>query len=303
MESKPAIARTVLDRPVGLVGRLGSIAAVPRPKHPAASGSARRRHRRRDATMPIPRFCDDCVPLRWPASAGRSAGQGDPHRSRRGGRQASMAGKVQRSTLSHRVAACYRPDWRMPDTLACQFHMQQDRKDDTLLLAVSVKLRTRPNHLEPAPDFCSRVARRNEGSLPAQTHRPAATPRRPLRLGTRKEMGGLDIGQSVCVKDQAVLAVEAVEGTDECIRRAGELCRRAGSPSSKWPSPSRTCGSTCPRSACIHWSRSPGPAGNVLAIEAGRTILLDPVQFQRQARQLKVSVAAFRDPTPSRAAA
>ena len=43
-----------------------------------------------------------------------------------------------------------------------------------------------------------------------------------------KHMGGLDVGQTVCVKDQAVLAVEAIEGTDACIRRAGELCRQGG---------------------------------------------------------------------------
>ena len=41
-------------------------------------------------------------------------------------------------------------------------------------------------------------------------------------------MGGLDIGQSVCVKDRAVLAVEAIEGTDACILRAGELCKKGG---------------------------------------------------------------------------
>src|SRR4029079_851178 len=40
-----------------------------------------------------------------------------------------------------------------------------------------------------------------------------------------KEMGRLDIGQSVVVKGRNALAVEAIEGTDACIRRAGELCR------------------------------------------------------------------------------
>ena len=39
-----------------------------------------------------------------------------------------------------------------------------------------------------------------------------------------KEIGRLDIGQTVVVKDQAVLAVEAIEGTDEAIRRGGRLC-------------------------------------------------------------------------------
>ena len=32
----------------------------------------------------------------------------------------------------------------------------------------------------------------------------------------------------IAVKDQAIMAVEAVEGTDECIRRAGSLCRAGG---------------------------------------------------------------------------
>src|SRR5690606_40576041 len=43
-----------------------------------------------------------------------------------------------------------------------------------------------------------------------------------------KELGRLDVGQSVCVKGRGVLAVEAIEGTDECIRRAGSLCPAGG---------------------------------------------------------------------------
>ena len=85
----------------------------------------------------------------------------------------------------------------------------------------------------------------------------------------------MDVGQSVAVRDQAVLAVEAVEGTDECIRRAGTLCPPADSPSSRWPSLSRTCVSTSPPSACKRWRRLAAAGGRVLAIEAGRTILLD----------------------------
>jgi DUF1009 family protein len=41
-----------------------------------------------------------------------------------------------------------------------------------------------------------------------------------------KEMGRLDIGQSVAVKEQDVIAVEAIEGTDRMIQRAGQLCRQ-----------------------------------------------------------------------------
>ena len=38
-----------------------------------------------------------------------------------------------------------------------------------------------------------------------------------------KELGRLDIGQTVVVKNRAVMAVEAIEGTDECILRGGRL--------------------------------------------------------------------------------
>ncbi len=42
-------------------------------------------------------------------------------------------------------------------------------------------------------------------------------------LDMAKEIGRLDIGQTVVVKNQAVMAVEAIEGTDACIKRGGEL--------------------------------------------------------------------------------
>ena len=43
-----------------------------------------------------------------------------------------------------------------------------------------------------------------------------------------KEIGELDIGQTVIVKNKAVIAVEAMEGTNECIRRAGILSNKKG---------------------------------------------------------------------------
>ena len=71
------------------------------------------------------------------------------------------------------------------------------------------------------------VGRRRASSPPPG---PSAWQWKDIRFGWQiaKEMGRLDIGQSVAVRDQAVMAVEAVEGTDECIRRAGELCRAGG---------------------------------------------------------------------------
>lgn len=44
-----------------------------------------------------------------------------------------------------------------------------------------------------------------------------------------KEMGKLDIGQSVVVKNKMVMAVEAIEGTDRCIRRGAKLAKKGAS--------------------------------------------------------------------------
>lgn len=42
-----------------------------------------------------------------------------------------------------------------------------------------------------------------------------------------KEMGKIDVGQSVVIKDKMIMAVEAIEGTDSCIKRGAKLAKRA----------------------------------------------------------------------------
>ncbi len=44
-----------------------------------------------------------------------------------------------------------------------------------------------------------------------------------------KEMGKLDVGQSVVIKDKMIMAVEAIEGTDKCIRRGAKLSKGSAS--------------------------------------------------------------------------
>src|SRR5204862_5967608 len=78
-----------------------------------------------------------------------------------------------------------------------------------------------------ALDYCPELLVRT-GQLTRR--RPTAAEDRDIASGWElaKEMGRLDVGQSVAVRDRAVLAVEAIEGTDQAIARAGHLCRRSG---------------------------------------------------------------------------
>jgi DUF1009 family protein len=79
----------------------------------------------------------------------------------------------------------------------------------------------------------------------------------------------------VAVKDQAVLAVEAVEGTDECIRRAGTLCKAGGFTVVKVAKPQQDMRFDVPTIGVGTLETIHAAGGAVLAIEAGRTIILD----------------------------
>ena len=137
---------------------------------------------------------------------------------------------------------------------------QRDCKDDTLLLRVVQLFAAAGIELGPASDYAPELLVQ---AGPISRRGPTPGQWKDIRFGwtIAKEIGRLDIGQSVAVKNQAVLAVEAVEGTDQCIRRAGDaLPGRRKSRSSRWPSRSRTCGSTCRPSARARWSRWSPPA-------------------------------------------
>ena len=87
-------------------------------------------------------------------------------------------------------------------------------------------------------------------------------------------VAGLDIGQTIVVKDRAVVAVEAMEGTDEVIARAGRLAGE-GTRVVKVAKPKQDMRFDVPvvGVATIHAMQEAGAA--VLSVDAGRTLVLD----------------------------
>ncbi len=119
-------------------------------------------------------------------------------------------------------------------------------------------------------------------------------------LKIAKEVGRLDIGQTVVVKQGTVLAVEGFEGTDECIRRGGSL---AGSPRSergekggavvvKVSKPNHDFRFDIP---CIGQRTLESCAAGhiaVLAVEANTSLLLDKDNLLRAADQQDLRIVA-----------
>ena len=108
-------------------------------------------------------------------------------------------------------------------------------------------------------------------------------------------MGRLDVGQSVAVKDRACLAVEAIEGTDQAILRAGQLCRAGGFTVVKVAKPQQDMRFDVPTVGVSTVTTMHQAGARVLAIEAGRTIVLDQSQALALANRLGISIVALTD--------
>ncbi len=92
-----------------------------------------------------------------------------------------------------------------------------------------------------------------------------------------KQMGGLDIGQAITIKDGTVIAVEAIEGTDACIERTGQLCKRGGWTLVKVSKPKQDMRFDVPTIGPQTIQRVRDAKGTAIVIEAGKTIVVDQV--------------------------
>jgi len=104
-----------------------------------------------------------------------------------------------------------------------------------------------------------------------------------------KGIAGLDIGQTVVVQDQAVLAVEAIEGTDEAIKRGGEL----GSGKSavvKVAKPNQDLRFDVPAVGPDTLEVMHASGCTLLVIEAGLTLIIERQRFLQLAEQYAISV-------------
>jgi DUF1009 family protein len=188
-------------------------------------------------------------------------------------RQIVMAGKVTKNVM-------YTP-WRIvqlcPDlrTLLWWYRRTRaDNRDDSLLLSVIDEFERDGMKFTSALDYCPELLVK-EGILTRRA--PTAAERQDIEFGwiLAKEMGRLDVGQSVAIKEKATLAVEAIEGTDRCIERAGQLCRAGGWTLVKVAKPQQDMRFDVPTIGVTTIENLHRSGARVLAIEAEWTIVID----------------------------
>ncbi|HWR30315.1 MAG TPA: UDP-2,3-diacylglucosamine diphosphatase LpxI, partial [Negativicutes bacterium] len=111
-------------------------------------------------------------------------------------------------------------------------------------------------------------------------------------LDMAKKIGGLDIGQTVVVKNRAIMAVEAIEGTDACIRRGGQL-GRGGVTVAKSAKPRQDMRFDVPGIGPDTIDSMAEAGAVALVIEAGRTLVVDREAVVERANQHGMTIVAM----------
>lgn len=215
---------------------------------------------------------------------------------RHGVRRATMAGKIHKHTLfAKRAWRRHLPDWTGLRTFWPHVvGRRRDNRDDSLLGAIAAAFDARGIAIRPATDFAPELLA-EEGLLAG---RPlSARQLADVAFGWRlaKELGRLDIGQTVVVKNRAPLALEAIEGTDECIRRAGRLCPTGGMTVIKVAKPQQDLRFDMPTIGIGTLESLRAATARVLVIEAGRTILVDREQLAAVADRAGITIVSLCD--------
>lgn len=202
--------------------------------------------------------------------------------------EAVFAGKVHKSVIYKGKVI---PDMR----LIKMFFSLRDKSDDSIMLGITGELEAEGIRLLNTTDFTASLMA-PEGVLTRK--QPSEDDYRDIAFGwgIAREIGRLDIGQTVVVKNQAVMAVEAIEGTDEAIKRGGSLAGE-GAVVIKVSKPNQDMRFDVPVVGTETLRSMASVKAKVLAIEAGRSILLNRDAFVKEAGRAGIAVVGYKGKT------
>jgi len=201
-----------------------------------------------------------------------------------GVREAMMAGKITKTNL---FRGDIQPDLEMIKVLA----KTKNHSDDSLLGGIADHLNAKGIKLLDSTAFLTEDALPQKGILTSR--KPSQKELADIEYGWKlaKEIGRLDIGQTVVVKDQAVLAVEAIEGTDQAILRGGAL-GNGGATVVKVAKPVQDMRFDVPTIGMGTLEAMIKTKARVLVFEAGKTIILERKRLIEKANEERIAIVA-----------
>ena len=218
---------------------------------------------------------------------------------REGVTQAVMAGQVKHKQIFSSI----RPDWRLAKLLL----NLRTRNTDMLLGAVAKVLGDEGIELIPSTVYLEPLLAQ-PGVLTARA--PNEQESRDIAYGREaaRHLAAYDLGQTVVIAAQACVAVEAMEGTDATIERAGALMRTLGDPDSdpastlarsltivKVAKPNQDLRFDVPVIGIRTIETMRAAGATCLAVEAHRTLLFDLAALRDVANAAGIAVLAFEN--------
>ncbi|MEW6601633.1 MAG: UDP-2,3-diacylglucosamine diphosphatase LpxI [Nitrospirota bacterium] len=197
--------------------------------------------------------------------------------------EAVMAGKIPKKLLYENKRNL------IPDIQTVKLFLSlKDRADDSIMKAVVREFEKNNITVHETTTFTKNLMA-PEGVM--TRHKPSKVDMNDIHFGwmIAKKIGGLDIGQTVVVKKMAVMAVEAIEGTDEAILRGGSLAQK-DAVVIKVSKPRQDMRFDVP-AVGLDTLRSMKKAGaKVLALEASKCIIVDKEHFLKEADKAGIAV-------------
>jgi DUF1009 family protein len=207
---------------------------------------------------------------------------------------ATLAGKIHKVRLFDPFFIWRQaPDLYTIRTFVDHFlHRRVDCKDDSLLGAVCCAFERRGITVLPGTYFAPELL--VERKLLTK-RAPTSAQLQDVLFGWKlaREMGRLDVGQSVSVKNRAVLAVEAIEGTDEAIKRAGKLCKSKNFVVVKVSKPNQDMRFDVPTFGLGTVQTMAKAGAAVLAVEAKKSLFIDPEETIAFADAHNIAIVAL----------
>ncbi len=203
-----------------------------------------------------------------------------------------MVGRVEKEKIftPHRILQ-YLPDWRALRIWYWRLR-KKNKQNETVLCAIADELASGGIILENSIMYCKEHMA-VKGVM--TKHSPDSSTAADISFGEPivRKMAEMDIGQAIAVKEQEIIAVEAIEGTARMIERAGQLCKAGGWTLIKCSKKNQDMRFDVP---CVGPDTIKSLAqykAKTLAVEAEKTIIIDKPQTIELADKLGITVIGY----------
>jgi hypothetical protein len=201
--------------------------------------------------------------------------------------EAVMAGRVQHK----RIFSSIRPDWKLIKLLGSL----SSKNTDSLIGAVEKVLAEEGIHLT---DSTALLAPEMAKEGLNTKRKPSSDEQADIDYGTKvaRALAAQDIGQSVVICEKACVAVEAMEGTDAIIERAGALSNGRRLTVVKVAKPKQNMRYDVPTVGPTTIAKMKSANASALAVDAGKTLLIDRNELLAAASEANITIIGQPQP-------